>query len=376
VVVQSVCDNSQLSAEQTVTATKNTMYACSSSISDSHTHTGTYQYSDYILDCTTATGDVSLAYNVVDKPNKFSVYDASGNLIITSGWKGTAAYSGPWGASLSTTNTGTITFTPTTCWYKLVVESVTDVSFTDTWSISMTCAAGASVPTPVITQVACSSGIGTYRIDAPVGTTMRVKLSASGSLTNTSSGYCAQIQGAISSNTGASDSEVSAVVSTTSTVSIGTSNTLYVDVTVPSAGYVTISTSMFTVNSSASATTASLGIILVNGTTTSYSQSVCVYNSTGTVSCGAPTYNNYYANVYLCTSGTCSTTPSQTNYIVALPTSVTPVIGHFYLPLSSTPEYGFKVYELVSTTTNGPGYIIDNIHYSTCGTACNNALPV
>jgi len=375
VVVQSVCDNSQVSTEQTVTATKNTMYTCAGSITGSHTHNGYYNYGEYILDCSTATGTVSLAYDSVDKPNRFAVFDPSGNEVATSGWKGTASYSGPWGATLSNGNTGTLTFTPTTCWYKLVVESVTDVSFTDTWSVAMTCASGSSVPTPTITQTSCSLGYGVYRIDAPAGTTMRVKLSASGSLTNNASGYCAQLQGSISSSTGASDSEVSNVISTTGTASIGTSNTLYVDVTVPSNGYVTFNTTVLTVNSVSSATSATLSVILVNGTTTSYTQNVCVYNSTGTVSCGSPTYNNYYANVYACTAGTCSTTPTQTNYLVALPTSVTPVIGHFYLPLSSASEYGFYVYELVSTSTSGPGYVIDNIHYSTCGTACNAALP-
>ena len=376
VTVQSVCDNSQVSSESTVTATKSTMYACASTISGSHTHNGYYNYGEYILDCSSATGTVSLAYNSVDKPNRFAVFDPSGNEVATSGWKGTASYAGPWGATLSNGNTGTLTFTPTTCWYKLVVESVTDTSYTDTWSISMTCASGSSVPTPTITQTSCSVGNGVYRIDAPAGTTMRVKLSASGSLTNTSSSYCAQIQGSLTSSTGVSDSEVSSVVSTTGSVSIGTSNTLFVDVTVPSAGYVTINTSVFTINSSASSTSATLAVILVNGTTTSYTQSVCVYNSTGTVSCGSASYNNYYANVFSCTSGACNSTAVQTSYLVALPTSVTVVIGDYYLPLSTATEYGSYVYQITSTSSTGPGYVLDNVHFSTCTTACGSANPL
>ncbi len=54
---------------------------------------------------------VNLLYDVYDRPNRFTVYE-DGVAIVNSGWKGYAPYPGPWGASLSTAGTGTLTFNP------------------------------------------------------------------------------------------------------------------------------------------------------------------------------------------------------------------------------------------------------------------------
>ena len=297
VVMQSQCDNSQVSAEQTTSITKATMYACGSSITGSHTHSGYYKYADYILDCTGASGDVSLSVNAIDKPNKFSVYDPFGNLVATSGspsnsgWLGTASYFGPWGATLNAPSTGTVSFTPTSCWYKLVVESSTDVSFQDGFSVGVGCIAGSATPTPDIRYLTCSGGYGQYIIEAPVGTTLRVALTATGQLTNVGvNGYCARLEGSITSSTGQSISAWSAPVNGSAGVSIGSSSSLYIDVTIPSAGYLTINTNVMAINSTSSQTTGSIKIISVNGTdviASNYTQSVCTYNSTGTISCSS-----------------------------------------------------------------------------------------
>lgn len=66
---------------------------------------------------------VDLAYDVLGRPNRITLYD-NGVLVETTGWKGTAPYPGPWGASLSTPHNGTITFNPIAGHeYKLLLEA-------------------------------------------------------------------------------------------------------------------------------------------------------------------------------------------------------------------------------------------------------------
>ena len=70
---------------------------------------------------------ISFSWSVVDRPNRFSVYDSTGLRWIsgfpgTSGWVGQANYLGPWGLSLSTPLFGStnICFLSTTGRYVLV----------------------------------------------------------------------------------------------------------------------------------------------------------------------------------------------------------------------------------------------------------------
>ena len=68
------------------------------------------------------SASVNLDYDVVGRPNRFTLYD-NGLLIDTSGWKGIAPYGGPWGGSLNTPVTGTITFVPILGHaYQLLIE--------------------------------------------------------------------------------------------------------------------------------------------------------------------------------------------------------------------------------------------------------------
>lgn len=378
VTMQSQCDNSEVSAIQTTTVSAQTGYTCSQTIETTHTHLGYYSYTPFLLDVRGATSTINLNYNVGEtssnKPNKFTVYDSLGNAVATTDWKGVASYSGPWGSSLSTSTTGILTFTKTDCFYKLVVESYTDVSFQDKFSVVVNCPTSPSTVIPTITYVSCSGGYGAYRIDAPSGTNMKVKLTASGSLTNNStSGYCAQLQGVITSSTGPTDTEQSGIVSTSGSASIGSSNTLYVDVTVPGSGYLVINTQVLTINSSSSYTTASINIFEVNGSASNVSQSICVYNSTGVVSCGAPTYQNYYATKYECSG--CTAVSGVGAALVALPIATAATLNDYYVPGSASGEQGNFIYKLISTTSSGPGVILDNLHASTCSAACALALP-
>jgi hypothetical protein len=374
--MQSQCDNSQISTAQLTTVTADPDYVCGDTINGSHTHNGFYTYPNYLLNVQGATDTVTLTYDVTTKPNRFTVYDAAGNLVVTSGWRGTATYAGPWGTSLSTLSTGTISFSKGTgCFFRLLVESVTDVSTQDAFTVGLSCPVTGDPPVVTITYLSCSSGYGTYRVDAPSGTNLKIKLTASGSLTNNSvSGYCARLDGNITSSTGPSDSEVSAVVTTTGSAAIGANNSLFVDVTVPGAGYLVINTSLYTVNSSAGTTTGSLAIFEINGTAANIAQSVCVQNTTGVVSCGAPTYQNYYATKYSCTA--CEPASLDDGVLVAFSTAITPVVGKFYVPSQGSGEVGSFVYLIGAATANGPGIIMQDLSATTCSGACILSNPV
>ena len=84
---------------------------------------------------------ITFNWNSYDRPNRFTVYDSVG-LRWTSGWVGTASYSGPWGASLSTAQSGSpnICFLSTTGRYVLVeagpASPTTPISDTYDWSIT------------------------------------------------------------------------------------------------------------------------------------------------------------------------------------------------------------------------------------------------
>lgn len=65
---------------------------------------------------------VDLNYDVVNRPNRFALFD-NGSLVESTGWRGTAPYGGPWGASLATAVTGTIQFNPIAGHdYQLLIE--------------------------------------------------------------------------------------------------------------------------------------------------------------------------------------------------------------------------------------------------------------
>jgi hypothetical protein len=336
VVVQSQCDNSQVSSEQTATATGSTLYLCGATITGSNTHNGLYTYPPYILDVRAATSVINLSYDVIDRPNRIRVFDDNNNEVANSDWRGVAAYSYTWGATLNTATTGIVTFTktPGKCFYKMVVESYTNTSIQDSWTVNVSCPTTVTPVTPTITYESCSSGYGQYRIDAPSGTAMKIALSATGSLTNNSStGSCARIDGNITSSTGPTASAVSSVVVSTGTATIGASNTLFVNVTMPGSGYLVINSTVDVKNSS-SAVTSLIRIFEVNGSAADITQSVCQTSSTATVACGAGATNYQYSAIQ-CSTGITTTLilTSLATVGVTYKTSNSPV-GECYTLLS------------------------------------------
>lgn len=124
--------------------------ACETYISDSRTGTGYYTYPNKLLDlsCAPYGGKYGLAIQLhcdpVDVPNRFSVYNADGQFVATSGWIGTADYSGPWGASLNSPSAQDISFTRdgTSSFYYLKVETSTLSNAEDAWNVSIICPSG------------------------------------------------------------------------------------------------------------------------------------------------------------------------------------------------------------------------------------------
>ena len=64
-------------------------------------------YNNYFICNDLGTSTIQFNWVALDRPNRFNLYGPSG-LLATSGWVGTATYPGPWGASLSTPNSGTL----------------------------------------------------------------------------------------------------------------------------------------------------------------------------------------------------------------------------------------------------------------------------
>lgn len=99
---------------------------CGASLSNSYTGSNAYSYPAIYIDCfNPAITQLNISYDAVDRPNRFSVYDDSGNLVATTGWKGVASYAGPWGSSLSGATNGILNIarTPGVTYYKLVIEA-------------------------------------------------------------------------------------------------------------------------------------------------------------------------------------------------------------------------------------------------------------
>lgn len=309
VVMQSQCENSQVSSEVTEIVDGNPLSLCGDTITASHTHNGLYSYPPYILDVRAATSQINISYDVIDKPNRIIVYDDNNNEVANSDWRGVASYPYTWGTTLNTPTTGIVNFTKTEgkCFYKILVLSYTDVSYQDSLTMNISCPTTTTPVIPVITYQSCSSGYGQYRIDAPAGTTMKISLSASGTLTNNSTtGSCARIDGTITSSTGPTASAVSSTIVSTGTATLGAANALFVNVTIPGSGYLVINTTVDVKNSSSASVTAAINIFEVNGSSDETAQSVCATSSSATVACGNGVTNYQYLAVQ-CSNGITTT---------------------------------------------------------------------
>ena len=102
--------------------------SCNRFYSNTHAGIGLYVYPDIQLDlsCAVSSSTVTLGCTYYDVPNRYTIYDKNGAVVVTTGWIGWAHCSGPWGASVTTPNVETfINFTYNTglAPYKLRVET-------------------------------------------------------------------------------------------------------------------------------------------------------------------------------------------------------------------------------------------------------------
>jgi hypothetical protein len=95
-------------------------YGCGETISQETVSAAYVDLGLFHLDIDVAD-TVDLNWNVMGRPNRFTLYN-NGVLEQTTGWRGVAAYGGPWGASLNTATTGTMTFDVSGGPYTLRVE--------------------------------------------------------------------------------------------------------------------------------------------------------------------------------------------------------------------------------------------------------------
>ncbi len=118
---------------------------CGALMYGNHTGTGFYTYPIDTLDLTNVpvNATVSVTVNANMIPNRFSIYSISTvALLATSGWIGSANYAGPWGPSINTAVTGTLTFTRGSgALYELRVETVYPPGGgqEDAWHSSLKC---------------------------------------------------------------------------------------------------------------------------------------------------------------------------------------------------------------------------------------------
>ena len=119
-----------------------TCYVCDQGITGGFAGNTYHQYSKYFICDDLTTSFMAAQWQSLDRPNRFSWYD-SGGLISTTGWVGFATYAGPWGASLSTATSGTLSvpYVSGAGLYLLVEAGPANPldPITDTFSVQITC---------------------------------------------------------------------------------------------------------------------------------------------------------------------------------------------------------------------------------------------
>ena len=125
--IESACEDGFFSAVTAFSATTSQLFVqCGSYLTNTYSGSGYYTYPHVYIDTfNPSISALTFSYDAVDRPNRFTVYDDQGNQVATSGWRGIASYSGPWGPSLSTSTTGTLSVTrnPAVTYYRLVIEA-------------------------------------------------------------------------------------------------------------------------------------------------------------------------------------------------------------------------------------------------------------
>jgi hypothetical protein len=108
--IEAVCASGSSSTPQPFSAV--IPMVCGSTRTETYSGTLAYTFPQIPLTLTNAANGtpITIAYNVLSRPNKFTVKNITDNTVVSNtSWIGVASYSGPWGGSLSTTTTGNMT---------------------------------------------------------------------------------------------------------------------------------------------------------------------------------------------------------------------------------------------------------------------------
>lgn len=181
--IESIC-GAVYSTVVTFSATKEQSYVCGSNITGGQLSSQFMTYPPRLIDTQNSGNTVVIAYNANDVPNRFNVYNSNNELVASSSWVGTASYAGPWGLTLNTSASGTLTINKSTAggdqrYYYIVVEHAGNASLADAWNIGISCSGtGGSGGTPTATWVVTPSvstvtegNSVTFNVTAPAGTT-------------------------------------------------------------------------------------------------------------------------------------------------------------------------------------------------------------
>lgn len=139
---------------QSVATAVPSTYTCGSNANDNYAVSGYHKYPTYTLDlsATDQGSTITVTVNSYDIPNKFTIYDANGTIIKQTNWMGYVNYSGPWGQSLNTPQSQSLTFIKTSrASYSLVVETSIQ-STSDSWTASISCSYKPNVVISAVTD--------------------------------------------------------------------------------------------------------------------------------------------------------------------------------------------------------------------------------
>jgi hypothetical protein len=144
--VEAICGSSY-SSVASFTAAKEASSVCGNTISGTSSSASYLTYPKKLFDLQGSADEITISYDVLGVPNRFNVYNSDDSLITSSGWKGSADYDGPWGDSLNTLTTGTISFNKSIAggnqrWYYVTVEHAGNATTSDSWTATLSCAAG------------------------------------------------------------------------------------------------------------------------------------------------------------------------------------------------------------------------------------------
>lgn len=114
---------------------------CGSFVNETYKGTGVYTYPEKVISIT--SGTVNITYQTYLRPNRFTIYK-NGGLLFSSGWVGEANYMGPWGSTLLTPATGTLTYTvePGQAYSIKIEAAATNIGVnevTDSYELTVNC---------------------------------------------------------------------------------------------------------------------------------------------------------------------------------------------------------------------------------------------